>query len=745
MATKATRVPRPDFESTGNRARNVAAGGPGVSGFQNTSAADIGAGAAVALEALQKLNIERDSVASVKAEGAAVTSAETAMAALDPMAPDYMDRVKEIWGNAGKSAMDNSGISTSVVKDDLERRMTRHATSAELIAGRVKKDAVSKEATLTAWDSVNSTSAKIRNDPANANAYIAEFQSDMERLKVGMDPATLGAFSRKAADDLAKNQVIGFAERGNYGAARAAMKEQAPHLDTGVVTGLSNYIDAKESKARADGERARTQNVAGFLVDVDDQFSGNKPIDPNNRQRLDDLKARGAISPEGYLTAVRTLNNEEAKYKVEQGKNLKAAEELSTGTLSSQENADRAFNNALGPLPIGRIAMQGSAEDRANTIKLLTGMASTSGYLPTQMKNMLGNADTITDPNKAQVVAFAAEAADEIETRVPGKIAGVSLNETGNVNMVRSEAKRLMQEGVPKAQAYVQAAQSTMGKDKTTLQAEQDSLAVANEVLKKTDIGKEASLAVAGITTFAERNIPLVTMPDVRAQMGQVWERTFRDAMVKTGGDETRATALAQKVISETYGVTRVGTIGDQKVEETVPGAIPETTGTPGQGKPSVVPYPAERYFGPLGRAILSEEQRARVVETELDAIQNKYGIGPKPDKDVSGLPTRRLFPDARTAEDIRSGRPPSYQVQFLRGHIYEPVPTTNGALRYVVPNDEQLKTNQVFLDANNARVQRDLLEKEKNIQLQQVPPDLAADERAKRMREEGKRTRGNR
>lgn len=712
MANKSTRLPGTEFESTGNRARAVAGGGPNVGGFKNTVATDIGAGAAVALDLVQKANAERDAVASVKAETGAVTSAEKAMAELDPMAPDYQDKVKQIWGDATKSALETSGITTSAAKDDLERRMTRHTAGAELIGVKLRKDAVSKEAFLSAKDAMNATSAKIRNDPGNANAYLSEHQADMERLKVGMDPNTLRAFSRQAADEFAKNQVIGYAEKGNFGGARAAIKAQAEHLDTSVVTGLSNYVDGKESKARADGNRARTQNAATFLVDIDDQFSGNKEINPNNRANLDKMRASGAISPEGYLTAVRTLNNNEARFKKEQAKTDRALEEFSTGTLKSQQNADRAINNALGTIPIGRIAIEGNAEQRANAIKIMAGVAGTSGFLYGPFKELLENSDKTTDKSRAGQVAFAAEAADDLENTAGRALGNAKLDSTGTLAIVRSEAKRLIEQGVPKQQAYKQAADTHMAKGPLTLQEETDRKAVIKKELQKIDLKGKVDTA---ITSFAERNIPFVTMPGQDVAMQGAWKREYEAAFMATG-NAGQAEAIANKSLQSMFGVTQVGAVGAKyKPGSTAVGEIEQgLTPTdklgfdPAGSKPQMVRRPIEKQLPPSLQA-LTPEEKALVIQNQIEPDLKAAGVTLVKDPEFPALASYRLTADNRTEQDLRDGRPPTYRVQVLRKGgqgQYEDVP---GLPRFSTPTEADVVNDPTYQEINAQRIQRDL------------------------------------
>jgi hypothetical protein len=712
MANKSTRLPGTEFESTGNRARSVATGSPGSAGFNRTTATDIGAGALVALEAIQKINIERDSVASVKAETAAVTNAEKAMSELDPMAADYPERVKQIWGEASKTALETSGITTSIVKDDLERRMTRHTAGAELISVRLRKDAVNKESLLTAKDAMNATSAKIRNDPANANGYLAEHQADMERLKAGMDPNTLRAFSRQAADEFAKNQVIGYAEKGNFAGARAAIKAQAEHLDTSVVTGLSNYVDGKESKARADGDRARTQNIATFLVDIDDQFSGNKEINPNNRANLDAMKAKGAISPEGYLTAVRTLNNREEALRKDQAKTAVALEEFNTGTLKSQENADRAISNALGNIPIGRIAIEGTPEQRAATIKVMAGVAGTSGFLYGQFKDLLENSDKTTDKSRSGQVAFAAEAADDLENTAPRALANAKLETTGTLAIVRSEAKRLIEQGVPKSEAYKQAAGTYMSKGTLTVQEENDRKAVLQQDISKVDF---RGMVENSMTSWGERNMPLVKLPGQDAALQGEARRAYEAAYMRTGSKE-QAEAIARTTLNQIYGVTKVGSVGkapDPNVDARL--ALVNPGYDPAGSRDQVARRPIERYSPPSMRALPQEDQ-ARIYQNQIEPGIKAAGINLVKDPKFPHLASYRLVADNQTEQDLREGRLPTYQVQVLRvggeGEYYN----VDGMKRFRPPTEAEVLQDPTYQAIDAERIARDLKARQQNL-----------------------------
>lgn len=766
MANKSTRLPGTEFESTGNRARAVAGGGPNVGGFKNTVATDIGAGAAVALELVQRANAERDAVASVKAETGAVTSAEKAMAELDPMAPDYQDKVKQIWGDARKSALETSGITTTAAKDDLDRRMTRHGANAELIGVKLRKDAVSKEAFLSAKDAMNATSAKIRNDPGNANAYLSEHQANMERLKVGMDPNTLRAFARTSADDFAKNQVIGFAEKGNFGAARAAIKAQAEHLDTGVVTSLSSYVDSKESKARVDGDRAQlvtANNLQARMYDwahgmgppvsreeIDNKFKntpqyatmvntfgaitervkakGEAEVEKVIAQKATDISARisdaqagkGEMPSREEIDALKTFRQydelvkqhnatEIAQRKIEL-KTEAAVEALRTGTPKNQEQADLGINATLGNIPIGRIAIEGNPQQRAIAIQTMAAVAGTSGFLFGPFKDLLENSDKTTDKSRAGQVAFAAEAADDLENMAPRALDSAKLDSTGTLAIVRAEGKRILEENrgkITKQQAYKQAADTHMAKGPLTLQEETDRKAVIQKELQKMDLKGKVDTAIA---SFAERNIPFVTMPGQDVAMQGAWKREYEAAYMRTGSAE-QAETIANKSLQSTFGVTQVGAVGKKAPPVDGPpeaAALNPLGFDPAGSKPQMVRRPIEKYLPPSMRALAPEEQ-ALVIQNQIETGLKAAGITLVKDPTFPALAAYRLTADNRTEQDLRDGRAPTYRVQVLRKGSDGQYGDVPGLPRFNTPTEADVVKDTTYQEINAQRIQRDL------------------------------------
>ena len=762
---KGLRLPGTEFESTGNRARSVAAGGPNVGGFKNTTATDIGLGAAVALDAIQKINIERDSVMSVKAETDGVTTAEKAMSELDPMAPDYQDKIKQIWGDAGKNALSTSGITTSEVKNDLERRFTRHAAGAEIIGIKLRKDAVSRESLLTAKDAADATGAKIRNDPAGANNYLAEHQADMERLKVGMDPNQLREFSRTAADKFAGDQILGYTEKGNFSAARNALKAQAPHLSTEKAIALSRDIDSKETKARVDGDRAAANSANLLQARMYDWAHGLGP--PVDRSEVDkfrgtqqfasmvsvfgaateklknqgerdydkilgahaaDISARisdaqagkGEMPSRAEIDALKTYSQwdtlvkqhnatEIAQRKIEV-KTEEAVSAVNSGTAKNQEQADLGIRAQLGNIPIGKIAVEGTPQQRAIAIQAMAKVAGTTGFLYGEFKDLLENSDKTTDKSRVGQVAFAAEAADDLENLAPRSLENANLAKVGTLAIVRAEGKRILEENrgtMTKAQAYKQAAETYMNKGSLTIQEEKDRAEIGKKVIDKIDF---KSLTDQTFSTGVERNVPFVTMPGQDTAMQGQYRRLVEEAWSRTG-NEKLSVAIAKKQMQSMYGVTQVGAV--TKAVPTLDGppeaaALNPVPFDPAGARPQMVYRPIEKYLPATMRSLPPADQ-ALVLQNQIEKGIEKSGVVMVKNPNVPGLASYRLVADGQTEQDLREGRAPTYLTQALRADGQGEYYTVPGLPRFRPPTDDEVRLDPTFQSLDAARIAKQM------------------------------------
>ena len=680
MAPRRNALPAPGglFESTGNRARQAAAGNPGVAGFNDRGASDFAAGLSALSGIVEGIQLQRDSVKGVGVETEATVQAQKDTAALNPLDKGYQEQVKAVWDNAKKRVME-AGITNSAVLDDLSKRMDRHGAAMQIHAIGETKSAVNKQAIITYKDATDAISAKIRNDPANANLYMGEFQADAARLKVGMDPVAFEQVSRGAFDTFAKAQVYGYAEKGNFGAARNALKAQAEHLDINAATGMSQYIDGRESKARADGERAQTANVANYLVSVNDKAHGIKPWEGNEREVLDSMKERGAISPAGWATAVSTLNSAQDKYRVETAKNDAAITAAKNGTFENQKQFDRYQSIMTGGLPVGALASQAPQKDWDTVSNFIKTQAAQHGYVSGETGDMLRNADSTTDKSKAGFVGRVAALADDLEQngQVPQ---GVTFRETGTLAAVRAEAQRLREEGVPKVEAFAKAAESVMTKGPVTIQQEKDRVFVAKATLnsKEFDLPGKVKGAFAS-TGWFEAN------PAMGASLQATYRRLYEENAKRTD-DPQQIEAMTKAAITRQYGPTAVG------------------------GVKEIVQYPVERELAKVtGAQFLTDDQKTAIVQREVLGILTERGLKPREAPDRPGQPPFKLVPSDRTVEDIRSGRPASgYHILLQNGDTYY-----DTGLRYRVPNVNELKTNDTYTIYESERTAKQLKERQ--------------------------------
>lgn len=736
MAPRRNALPAPGglFESTGNRARQAAAGNPGVAGFNDRGASDFAAGLSALSGIVEGIQLQRDSVKGVGVETEATVQAQKDTAALNPLDKDYQEQVKAVWDNAKKRVME-SGISSPAVLDDLAKRMDRHGAAMQIHAIGETKSAVNKQAIITYKDATDAISAKIRNDPANANLYMGEFQADAARLKVGMDPVAFEQVSRGAFDTFAKAQVYGYAEKGNFGAARNALKAQAEHLDINAATGMSRYIDGRESKARADGDRARTIMANDLAARMNDWAHGLGPPVPREEidklkgtanygtmvgmfgaateklagksererekmiaQKATDISARISDAEAGkgpmpsreeidalkqyrqYDELVKQHNHVEVKKRIERGKDEEAINASQNGTFKNQGQFDRYQRIVTGGLPIGALATRAPQEDWDKAVNFIRTQAAQHGYVSGETKAMLENADSVTDKSKAGFVGRVASLADDLEQngQTPQ---GVTLRDTGTLAAVRAEAKLLMDtERLTKTEAFAKAAESVMTKGPVTIQQEKDRVFVAKTTLNSKEFDLPGKVkGVFASTGWFETN------PAMGASLQATYRRLYEENAKRTD-DPQQIEAMTKAAITRQYGPTAVG------------------------GVKEIVQYPVERELAKVtGAQFLTDDQKTAIVQREVLGILTERGLKPREAPDRPGQPPFKLVPSDRTVEDIRNGRPASgYQIMLQNGDTYY-----DTGLRYRVPNANELKTNDTYTIYESERTAKQLQDRQ--------------------------------
>jgi len=412
---------------------------------------------------------------------------------------------------------------------------------------------------------------------------------------------------------------------------------------------------------------------------VNDKAHGNLPWQGNEREVLDDMKKRRAISLAGYLTAVSTLNSAQDKYKVELQKNNEAITNAQNGTIKDQDQFDRYQKIVTGGLPIGALATKASQQDWDSVANFVKTQAAQHGFVGSETKNMLENADSMTDKSKASFVGRVAALAEDLE-QTGQRPQGVSFSDTGTLAAVRAEAKRLREEGVPKAEAFAQAAQTTLGKGPITIQAEKDAVASAKTTLN----AKEFDLPGKVKGVFASDGW-FTANPVMGASLEATYRRLYEDAAKRTD-DPAQREAITKAAMQRQYGPTSVG------------------------GRKEIVQYPVERELSRVtGAQFLTDDQKTAIVQREVLSILKDKGLQPMAVADRPDQPPFRLTPTDATAEAIRSGRPAgAYKIELQRGDGY-----FDTGLRYRVPNATELQNDETYKIYSNERAMKQAKERQ--------------------------------
>jgi hypothetical protein len=309
-------------------------------------------------------------------------------------------------------------------------------------------------------------------------------------------------------------------------------------------------------------------------------------------------------------------------------------------------------------------------------------------------------------------VAFAAEAADDLENTAPRALTNAKLDSTGTLAIVRSEAKRLIEQGVPKSEAYKQAAGTYMSKGPLTIQEENDRKTVLQQDISKVDF---RGMVENSMTSWGERNMPLVKLPGQDAALQGEARRAYEAAYMRTGSKE-QAEAIAKTTLNQIYGVTKVGSVGkapDPNVDARL--ALVNPGYDPAGSRDQVARRPIERYSPPSMRALPQEDQ-ARIYQNQIEPGLKTAGINLVKDPKFPHLSSYRLVADNQTEQDLREGRLPTYQVQVLRvggeGEYYN----VDGMKRFRPPTEAEVLQDPTYIEINNARLMNDMKARQQNL-----------------------------
>jgi hypothetical protein len=212
------------------------------------------------------------------------------------------------------------------------------------------------------------------------------------------------------------------------------------------------------------------------------------------------------------------------------------------------------------------------------------------------------------------------------------------------------------------------------------------------------------------MTSWGERNIPLVKLPGQDAALQGEARRAYEAAYMRTGSTE-QAEAIAKTTLNQIYGTTMVGAVG-KPFNELDPKDLENRGMDPAGSRSQIARRPIERYSPPSMRAMPQEDQ-ARIYQNQIEPGLKTAGINLVKDPKFPHLSSYRLVADNQTEQDLREGRLPTYQVQVLRvggeGEYYN----VDGMKRFRPPTEAEVLQDPTYIEINNARLMKDMKDRQ--------------------------------
>lgn len=630
---------------------------------------------------LHRTQIKNDQIKVIQGETSTVASTDAAISKLDPLDKDYLSKVQGVYDDAKKNASANADLSTREGQEALEGRMSVIAASGMRQAQQMQRRSIDQEAIRTVNTSSNEMFAKIRRDPDGAATYQSGFQADYDRLTDGMNPDTKRQLGEQIKDQVVVSQSLGYADRGNYAAAKKTLDDNMGSLNPGQEQKARYQIEATENKARADSARYAANQAADVMVKIEDWKTNPDPTAPPPYSRADLEKMRGAFgnNPSAFLGMVTHLDNAIRGRQVAMQATTEALSNAQTHSLRSQEQADLAFNNQYA------LAGKKPAEVLTPDLVQAAGIfARDQGYIPSAYKAVIENAGRMggsNTPEDQQRLAAATAAYDKINELAPNAKWNFADDKNSRVQLASTmakenqisveEASRRVLNLTPKTENELQQ------RDLSFKQAFQDAHGQGTgrneqQWLKDTVTSafKNFGQSITGAIGITDKT------PDVPPEVGADYKKQL-EKNYQAVPDWNTAKKATDAWLAQNYSVTHVG------------------------DRNEVTKYAPEKYFDPsvvdrvnkygLGDTIINED---------VNSILKSNSIVPGRSPYDPNMPGWRLYADDQTAREADkfgpNGGQVTYKIQVLNaaGDTYVDV---NGP-RYRLPNAQEIINQSDFI-----------------------------------------------
>ncbi len=626
------------------------------------------------------LDIQRDNLTAAKEQENFKRLTAEGVAQLDPLDPEYEQRVQEVYQTAKDSAIQNSQFKTREVSDKFGTILEHQTIGGLALADVHRRSALDKEGKRLRGQIEDSTYAAIRQDPDGYEAYLKEFNTQAGRVTPSIKPSEVPGLDARFADTAIIARAEGYAQQGRFSEAKAVLEANQAALSPESFRNGKRVIREQETQQKQD----RLAGTAAAIADVE-----VKIIDAQTTADFTRLRAQVEQMDAGGFFADREEKKVSMIRQIEHQREIMARGEQYAATRLDQFDRGLGSNNQQdADLVWERVAERHRAANPQATTEQWVSWAgqyaAQSGWVPSQYRNIMANAER-TD--NVDLVETGARLYDRFRAAAPEADTGT--RERGGRVRLTSATRELL------GMDYSQAAQFILDRapDEATLKARQKKF---DEDFKSFDSRK--MLVDAGIAQAGWFKTP----DEVPESVARQYEKTLR-LHYDLVGDPTIAKTAADKRFKEEYGVSSIG------------------------GRRAVVRMPPENFFPGASNTSLKPEQKARIVDEDIGRSLKALGVEPgvvvygerdeyvedpatgiltatgkKIKGDTSGIAPYQLAFDQQTERDISAGVPVSYELRVRNSFgVMVPVPVEkNGVtrnLRYTMPTVEQLQADPTY------------------------------------------------
>ncbi len=634
MARNVPRIPRAPIAGRASGPRNALVnplvGPPSVT--LGDALGSISQGFSDLAEAEHEDNVKRDNIRAVQVEGGFNREVNAAVAKLDPLAPDHMEKVQDILNSAKETAIGGAGFLTPDVAELTDARLTQMVENLRTRTQQDRRVAIEKAALTERRQQMDTTLADIRNDPDGIELYITQFTQNLQRLNTGIGAAEQQAFSDKFKDATLIAQVEGLALAGRFDEARALADLEAEELSLKQFRDLKARIHKIEKQVRQDKGVENAREIADLEIAV---LNAKTPEEAREMIEAADAAGLFIVNQNKRVQMERTvLAMEKERRTLQDDRTRIFGSWLSGEGVGSQKDADTLWDMLVKNEQI-RLDKMSPEGKEAMLLQMAVQFAPTAGYIPTEFRTIVHNAETVESPD---LLAKAARVADAFADAAPG----INTGQGDRGKLVSAAVVRL-------GMSYDIGAQYVIQRfpNEKVLKARIDQFDIVNEDFV-------ATKGLAKVFDVDETQIPL--------QASIKYEETFR-LYFNQSGDIAIAEEATNRTMKERFDLTSVGS--------------PDS--------PYVMEYPPALFAPGIIKLNLTTAQFDMIVTADAQRGLDALGIKRAIVEGKEDAATLQFVVSSRTLKQIEAGEQPEYDIFILNSSGWP----EKSAARYVVPDLE--------------------------------------------------------